>query len=112
MAVVLLTTSAPEAVSNPAEPDTVLAEVKLNVPTPVIALVSRSKVQDWPDLPVKIATSRAEPTTRDERVAPVPGTDVTVTWLSFTLEQLAGMPVQVRLNTVREDSDVALIEKL
>ena len=77
-----------------------------------MALVLRSKVQDSPDEFAKVATSRVDPTESDEIKAPEPGPDETVTWLGVTLEQLDGMPVQVRLKTVREDSVVAPTEKL
>lgn len=111
MAVLLLTVSAPKGVANPEDPDSVLEEVKPNVPAPVIALVSRSKVQDPPDEVAKVATSWVDPTEIDDMKAPVPGPDETVTWLSVTLEQLDGMPVHVRLKTVREESEFAATEK-
>jgi hypothetical protein len=112
MAVALLTPRAPETATDPEEPAaTVLEVVKLNVPMPVMALVSRLKIQEVPDA-VKVATSKVEPTTRDDKVAPRAGPDVTLTWLSCMPAQVAGMPVHVKLKVVRLDTLVALTEKL
>jgi hypothetical protein len=112
MAATLLTPREPETATNPEEPsETLLALLKLYVPMPVMALVSRSKVHDS-DAFVNVATSRVDPTTREDITAPAPGPDETLTWLASTPAQLDGMPEHVKLKAVREDSVVAPTEKL
>jgi hypothetical protein len=113
IAVVLLTVREPETTSKLLDPSVTLLELlKLNVPMPVMAVVSRSNVQYSPELSVKVATSRVDPTTREDKVAPAPGLDVTLTWLACTPAQLDGMPEHVRLKPVTVDSEVELTEKL
>jgi hypothetical protein len=113
MAVALVTAKEPETPRELLEPsETVLELVKPYVPILVMALVSRSNVQDPPELLVNVATSRVDPITKEDKVAPAPGPEVTVTWLGSTLPQLDGMPEHERLKPVKADSEVELIEKL
>jgi hypothetical protein len=107
----LSTAREPETATNPEEPsETLLLLLKLYVPILVMALVSRSKVHDS-DAFVNVATSRVDPTTREDITAPAPGPDETLTWLAVIPAQLDGMPEHVKLKAVRADSPVALTEK-